>query len=59
MKKMTDFIEKMTDTSEAIINMMQDCRYFKLSIKESFPMTVCRTVKIDGVTYRMETTVTM
>lgn len=56
---MTNFIEKMTNTSEAIINMMQDCQYFQLSIKESFPMTVCRMVEIDGVTYRMETTVTM
>lgn len=55
----SNFVEKVNDTAGAVIDLMNDSQNFNLSIEDSFPMTVYRMVEINGVAYRMKTTVEM
>lgn len=54
-----NFVDRVYDTSEAILDMMSDCEKFNLAFEECFPMTIVRPIKINGAVYRMTTEVTM
>ena len=54
-----NFEEKVNDAAEAIIEMFNECKESGLSVKETFPMIICRCVEINGVRYQMDTVVKM